>query len=212
MALTKTQDNNEKQIKILEKDNNCAELIGLILGDGNICSYTKGKNVSTHHLEITLDSRQLPILENTVELLEKVFEEEPSVLDAKGNTKRVYLRGKQVVIELQKLGLKIGDKKKNQVRVPKWIRNDREYSLKCLKGLIDSDGSVYLDNRDNRSYKRIAFKNTSQPLLDDFIKLCEYNDLRAYHGGKNQVQVSMKDIEKFIDKVRPIKNSLLSAN
>ena len=85
------------------------------------------------------------------------------------NQIRVY--GKGIIDAFVKLGLKTGNKVENQVGVPNWIKNNKNYCSSCLKGLFDTDGSIYLTS----DKKRIAmnFKNNSRPLVESFKEMCE---------------------------------------
>lgn len=40
-----------------------------------------------------------------------------------------------------------GSKMNQQIAVPKWILNNKEYSKSCLRGLFETDGSVYMDRK-----------------------------------------------------------------
>jgi len=45
-----------------------------------------------------------------------------------------------LVQELERLGLKCGNKVTQQVGVPNWIQNNTSYTIACVRGLIDTDG------------------------------------------------------------------------
>ena len=44
---------------------------------------------------------------------------------------------------LEDKGFKPGNKIKNKLRIPSWIKNNRKFLKACLRGLYDTDGSVY---------------------------------------------------------------------
>ena len=66
------------------------------------------------------------------------------------------------------LGLKTGNKVKQQVDVPLWIKNNRKYFKYCLRGLMDTDGGIFVHrykvNGKKYSYLKLSFSNMSQPL------------------------------------------------
>ena len=81
---------------------------------------------------------------------------------------------------------KTGDKVKNQVYVPLWIKKEKvwikynqlewiskikPFVIACLRGLTDTDGSIYVD-RFNKIIG-IGFKNASLRLVKDFKSMCE---------------------------------------
>jgi intein/homing endonuclease len=52
-------------------------------------------------------------------------------------------QSKNLVFTLEEIGLKAGNKSKNRTSIPNWILKDKQYSIACIRGLIDTDGSVY---------------------------------------------------------------------
>jgi hypothetical protein len=63
----------------------------------------------------------------------------------------------------------MSNKAKQQVDAPDWIKNNKEYSIACLRGLMDTDGGVFLHkykvHGKQYSYKKISFTNKSTPLI-----------------------------------------------
>jgi hypothetical protein len=53
------------------------------------------------------------------------------------------------------------------VRVPEWIKNSREFSKKCLTGLIETDGAIYID----RGYPMVMFSTAVPELAQDFAEM-----------------------------------------
>ncbi|MCX6704929.1 MAG: LAGLIDADG family homing endonuclease, partial [Candidatus Woesebacteria bacterium] len=55
------------------------------------------------------------------------------------------------------------------VGVPDWIQQKNEYRIACLRGLMDTDGGVFIHkykvNNKYYSYRKICFTNRSVPLL-----------------------------------------------
>ena len=60
-----------------------------------------------------------------------------------------------------------GSKIRQRARVPDWILADREYSIECLRGLIETDGSVDVD----RGYPMVMFTTASPELGQDFAQM-----------------------------------------
>ncbi|NHJ21556.1 MAG: hypothetical protein EAX91_11475, partial [Candidatus Lokiarchaeota archaeon] len=154
-----------------------SELIGILLGDGGIF-YDKVKH--RYLFSVTLNGVDEEIyLIYVIDLIIKIFNKQPAEHwerdkpsakdDAKGVALIVY--GEEIVRQLLKLGLKSGNKVKNQVGVPICIFSSEEISIRCLKGLFDTDGSIYL----NKSRKSIylSFSNSSINLVEGFCKLCD---------------------------------------
>ncbi len=68
------------------------------------------------------------------------------------------------------IGLKSGNKTTRQVDVPSWVAKNADFSRACIRGLVDTDGCVYVDRHKvkGKTYESygIAFTNASLPLLD----------------------------------------------
>ena len=62
-----------------------------------------------------------------------------------------------------------GSKFSQQATVPVWIKMDKELSCHCLRGLIQTDGSIYKD----RGYMMVNFTNNTLPLANDVKYMME---------------------------------------
>jgi len=139
-----------------------AEYVGIMLGDGCI---TPGQ------LNITLNSVADRQYVYFVSQLEKnLFGEEPKLYKRKDSKALVlYYNSRFIIRYLLSIGLKIGNKVRQQVGVPDWIKSDPLYRIACVRGLMDTDGGVFLHrykvNGKDYLYKKICFSNMSIPLL-----------------------------------------------
>jgi len=144
-------------------DTDLAEFVGLVLGDGGI---TSGQ------LCITLNSeKDTELAKYVINLGKRLFGEKPRVLKEKRcKAFRVYYNGESLVKYLLKIGLKTGNKVKQQVDVPEWIKRSKKFRISCLRGLMDTDGGVFIHrykvNGKLYSYKKICFSNRSLPILN----------------------------------------------
>ena len=59
-----------------------------------------------------------------------------------------------------------GPKEKQQVRIPSWIKKEIVFSRACVRGLLQTDGSIYMD----RGYCMINFTNIVYPLARDVYR------------------------------------------
>ena len=99
-----------------------------------------------------------------------------------------------------------------------WKETYRPLVTSCLKGLLDTDGSIYLARRDKKI--GIIFKNASYPLVLDFKDMCESLGIRvgkiiitwnkAPSTGKKykayHTQIQAKDhVRKFLEIINPMK-------
>jgi intein/homing endonuclease len=125
----------------MEKSKELGEIIGIMLGDGNI--YT-GKNRKVHQIRIAGSKDEKEYLKEVQKLFEKVFSVKTYFKEHKSkNEIFVCCNNKDIVIKLIEMGLKSGDKIKNNIGIPDWIFEDIEFVKACIRGLIDTDGSLY---------------------------------------------------------------------
>ncbi|MFZ2303247.1 MAG: LAGLIDADG family homing endonuclease [Minisyncoccia bacterium] len=140
-----------------------AEFVGILLGDGGIA---KRQVVITLHRYDDKEYREYVRL-----LVEKLFDVVPGVYKNKESLADniVISRTELVHFCVEKLGLKAGNKVRQQVDVPVWIKDKKSYHIACLRGLVDTDGCVikhcYTVKGKRYSYKKLSFTNVSVPLL-----------------------------------------------
>lgn len=152
-----------KTFKSPRKSKNLAEFIGIMLGDGGITD-----SQITVTLNREADRDYISYVKN---LLNTLFGEYPKHLKRKGSlADSIYYNGINIVKNLEKLGLRRGNKVRQQVEVPKWIHNNKEYSKSCCRGLMDTDGCIaihrYYVGGKRYFYKKLIFTNHSIPLAN----------------------------------------------
>jgi len=166
--------------------NDLAEFVGIMLGDGGI---TKNQLRVTLHC---IDDAEYS--EYVINLVGKLF----GVIPGKHKKKDCQVFNIEISrVELVKfctenLGLKVGSKVKQQVDVPKWIKNNKQYAIACLRGLIDTDGCLIVHKYRSKdkiyTYKKIGFTNRSYPLLRSVHEM-----LREV-GIKNRIMKNNQDV------------------
>jgi intein/homing endonuclease len=154
----------EPKLLIEKPSEELAELVGIILGDGNI--YCKR---GYYYVRIAGDlKKDKDYLSNYVKpLFEKVFGYKMHFIEQrKYNCLYISIGNKDVVHTLKYFGLKSGDKLKNNVRIPKWVFKSDKYLRACIRGLIDTDGSICPIT--GRDYPYIWFTSAILNLRRDF--------------------------------------------
>ena len=179
-----------------EKSEFLAELIGIMLGDGNLYK---------NRIRICCDKRDkeyIRYLKKIVKDLFKIMLREE--IYKKTNQAYLYYYNQDLVNEFVKFGLLRGDKIKQQVTIPSWVKEDENYSKRCIKGLIDTDGCVYRCKREKSIY--IKFTNFNKTLLSDFkilTKKLGYSFAKA--NSKNVCLYRKDEVKKFINDVKPFR-------
>lgn len=156
--------NPAKEFKYPRHSSKLAEFVGIMLGDGCI---------NPGMIDVTLnseaDKKYIPYI---VDLCYQLFGEKAKVMyrPKEGKVVRIYISGVKLVKYLQKIGLKIGNKVRQQVGVPAWILKNRQYQVACVRGLMETDGGIfwhrYKVNGKMYAYRKLAFANSSIPLLE----------------------------------------------
>ncbi len=146
-----------------KRTNELAEFIGILLGDGHI---------DKNQWSITLNSiADKEYSQFVVKLVEKLFKFKPGLFYRKdSNALVIYGGGIKSIEYFQELGLFIGNKIKQQVGVPEWIKTGGGFRISCLRGLMDTDGGIFIHrykvNGKIYQYKKLCFVNRSMPLLN----------------------------------------------
>lgn len=191
----------EKKIKIPKKDKNLAEFIGIMLGDGNVYTF---KRKGVYQIKITTNSitDRTYLIEFISPLVQSLFGLKGSISFEKG-CKGINLRlaSKRLVYYLMSIGLKEGDKIKNRITMPKWITIRRSLLIACIRGLIDTDGTVF-ENKKNSNKVNIGFKNNNPQLLKQVRNKLIY---LGFHPTKTHTNAFFlcrrEEIELFIKRI-----------
>jgi len=184
-----------KSFKSPNKNIHLAEFIGIMLGDGSL---------NNRQIAITLNYKEKEYGDFVSKLCEKLFDVTPSLyLDPKGSVRNIVISRTLLTDFLtEKLGMKKGNKITNQVDIPQWIKDDKKLSIACLRGLIDTDGSLIIHKYRSKNklytYKKIGFTNRSLPLLLSVNQALDSLGIKNRFMGKYDIRVeSQKDVEIY---------------
>lgn len=150
-----------KKVFVPKDSEDLAEFFGIMMGDGGMSSYQT--TISLHHVY------DLAYSKFVVRLIEKLFKLKPSVHHRpEDSINEIVVSRKALVDYLHSRGLPIGNKVRQQFDIPKWIKENPKYLAACVRGLVDTDGSVfthsYVVNGKRYSYKKLSFCSHSRPL------------------------------------------------
>lgn len=144
------------------KSTELAEFTGVMLGDGGLSKY---------QLRITLnyfDDKAYGKF--VVKLIQKLFMVKPALYNEIKNSAFDISVSRRELVKfcVKELGLKIGNKIKQQADMPNWIKQSRKFQTACVRGLVDTDGSIfthrYKVNGKWYRYKKLDFSSSSEPL------------------------------------------------
>ena len=170
-----------------------SELLGITLGDGNIGSYPR-----CNYLRIYCNPRQNQYIEYVGEILRKFFKKRPYRYFRR-DAGVVYLEISLKNLEVL-LGIKVGSKIRNKSTMPKWIFKKRSHLKACLRGLFDTDGSIYITGG---KYKIVNFTSHNPVLLRDIKKSLQLLHFNPY-SKPGCVELARKlEIVRFFKEIKP---------
>ena len=193
-----------KEITIPKNSEKLAEFYGVMLGDGNShrTKYYKSRDNKrgVYAIRIVGDSRfDRNYLLNYVKLLiESLFNIKVKVkFYTNKNAMHLESYGVKLVEFLEIKGFKPGNKIKNKLRIPNWIKSNKNYLKACLRGLYDTDGSVYKLTGQNSH--QICFTNFNQGLLQDVRDCLLLLKVNCSRISNNDIYITKKsELRKFL--------------
>jgi hypothetical protein len=173
-----------------------AEFLGIMLGDGGIGPY----QISIS-LNATTDADYVDFV---VDVIIRLFDLIPSQTTRK-NACNIVVSSIGLIEFLCQKGLVRGNKVTHQVTLPAWIFQDLDFVKASLRGLMDTDGSIYRASHTIAGTKYehacLCFRNYSKPLLDSFHYILKN---LGYHPtmGHNRVYLyRQKEIKRYFDEI-----------
>lgn len=183
-------------IKKLEKGQELAEFCGIMLGDGY---FHKGG------IKIAFDKRDVNYMDYVGNLFKRLFgvKLRPQIIKTT-NQGYLYFYSKKLADDLTSFEMVQGDKIKNNVGIPEWIKENEIYSKRLVRGLIDTDGCVYICKRERQRY--VKFTNFNRRLLLEFKDLVLKLGYHFANANKQNVCLYRKDeVIKFINDIKPVR-------
>jgi len=146
-------------LAIVPRDTSTAELVGVVLGDGNITAYPR-----CERLIISSNSKADKFIVRYSKLVERIFKKKPAIQKTNRNCIRISLYQRNIS---QRLLIPTGNRRNLNNLVPGWIQREEEYLIACLKGLFEAEASLSI-HLPTYTYN-FQFTNCNQSLLD-FVK------------------------------------------
>ncbi len=186
-----------KKVRLPPHSNDLAEAVGIILGDGTIARFQV--SIATSAL---VDREYAEYIER---LFRTLFETDVVRQKTRKNTLRLTLSSRQLVEYFNNMGLCIGDKIRNMVRIPKWIVDDDDHLKWCLRGLFDTDGCVYYHRHTTRGreYNDIGweFRNLNGNFLKNFQTFLLKKGFSSKMKENGVWIYNRRDIHRYFDEI-----------
>lgn len=142
-----------------------AYLIGVALGDGNL-SNPNGRAIRLRVSCFTGYPKIITEIEKTIQAL--LPKNKVSISPRRGRCVDISVYSNKLAEWMPWVTGK-GSKITQNVRVPEWIRTNQTFSKACLRGLIQTDGCIYID----RGYPMVNFTNSCKPLALDVKQMID---------------------------------------
>ena len=174
-----------------------AELVGVLLGDGHIARW----QVMVY---LNLTERAMAI--HVQRLVKRLFGVVPALY--RRQTHFVVAASSRSLVEwLTRCGVCPGDKMKHRTAVPAWVFRGPGLMRACLRGLIDTDGSLFTHRHrtNNHAYEHlgISFTSYSPSLLRSVTQLmAELNfEARVYPRRGHVMLYRWDQVQRYMNEI-----------
>lgn len=145
-----------------------AHLLGLYLGDG----YINKHNSSCYKLRITCHAEDSIVINDCMQSMKALFINKVNKWKhTNANCVDVYIYSNDIPKLFPQHGK--GRKHERKIALESWQKDIiNEHPLLFIKGLMQSDGSRFIRNIENRSYASYIFCNVSKDIIDILYDVC----------------------------------------
>lgn len=194
-----TRFKQRRPIRVPKRSAALAEFLGAMMGDGHVGAYQ-----ATLTTNATTDLAHARHIRRLAQVL---FDIRPSlVMRSAANACVVIMSSVELCDFLERQGLPRGSKLRIGVRIPPWIPKNPAFSRACIRGLFDTDGSVYLDRHmiKGRSYAHVGlvFTNREPNILRFFSDALEGTGFNPTQTSRYAVFLRRaKEIDRYFELV-----------
>lgn len=189
---------HRKQIKTPQDSVALAELMGIEFGDGEISN--------SWQMVVTLNAeKDKEYAQHVVKLISELFGIDVAVKKRGERTLKIIASSTSLVDFLISKGAVRGNKVKQGFDIPDWIQNNKEYEKAFARGIVDTDGCLYIHNHviGSKIYKNIGFcfTSSSKNLLDSTANIFLKFGIRPHvtDRGRRIYLYSEKAIIKYLN-------------
>lgn len=188
-----------RKINCPKKSADLAEFVGIIMGDGSI---------TKRQVKITLNSitdKEYCIYVKS--LIEKIFQTKPSMNKRRNeSTINLTISRTNLVNYCRSIGLLVGNKIKQNLDIPHWVKKNNNLIIPCLRGLMDTDGCLFLECHKVRgkiySYPRLSLVSASPNLRFSVLEALTDLGFSAKIRNNRNVQIEKdREIRKYFDTI-----------
>ncbi len=207
---------NSTKIKNFKISEGLAELYGAMIGDGCLSHYFSNCDKKDKFcFLITGHTHDEPYFRTIIQpILFKEFGIKGCIrFKKKDNVTRFETLSKRVFSFFEKLGFPVG--LKGNLDIPNEILSDNQLALACVRGIFDTDGSIYSryskqypSHRKKYNYKNIEFKMNSQNVIFRIKEVLDSNGIKTTNIRKNRKAhvlniINQQSVNLFFKLVNP---------
>ena len=188
-----------KKIVVPQKGVELAEFVGIMMGDGGI---------TNRQIIVTLNRKTDKLYSVFVRnLIKELFEVKASMnVRKKESVVNITVSRIRLVSFCKSIGLKVGNKLKQNLDIPIWVKKDKSFKIPCLRGLVDTDGCFFVErhkiNKKRYNYPRLSFVSYSKRLRTSVFKILKELEFSPKIRNDRSVQLeNIKDIKKYFSLV-----------
>lgn len=163
-----------------------AELIGVVLGDGNISQFPR-----TERLIVVGNSNNLGFIKRYAFFIEELFGKKPLISKiTNANAIRISLYQKYIS---KRLNIPTGNRCNIYYEIPLWIKENRRFLIYFLKGLFEAEASLSIHVQ-TCTYN-FQFCNYNKSLLESVKTSLE---ILGYHPEVREIYIRLRKKQEVI--------------
>lgn len=188
-----------RNIKTPLKNEKLAEFVGIMIGDGGI---------TARQTIITLNYRDdKEYIGFVIKLIHTLFGVEPSrIRQHKHSVDSLVVSRTELVRFCLSLGLAQGNKLKNGLDMPLWVRANRKFSAACVRGIMDTDGCIFNECHKIKNgqycYPRLSIVSASPVLLHSIYTFLRNEGFSPRIRNNRSVNLEIRaDIARYFKEI-----------
>ena len=211
-SLQYPKKSHRKKILLPKRSVHLAEFFGIMLGDGGINNPWQ----ATITLNATKDRLYASYIKKMIEGLFGVVPN--SFVYKTKDALRILANGVSLVDFLVSEGLPRGNKLRAGLVIPAWILKKRAYSHACVRGLVDTDGCMFIHTHTvaGEVYKNIGltFSSRSPELIGQVAAVLEKSGIMPHvHLKGTDIYIYRKDaVERYLKIFGSSNNRIISVH
>lgn len=183
-SLSFPKKSHRKEVRLPNPSPRLAEFFGIMMGDGGINNPWQA-NITVNAIADAEYESHLRVLS------EELFGITPAVRKRKNREALVISLASTTLVDfLVARGLPRGNKIAQGLKIPAWILRNVEFQKACVRGLIDTDGCLFIHKHkiQNKLYQNIGlcFSSRSHVLLKQIAGILENFGIAAHIDKRHQ--------------------------